>query len=394
MGDAYTFFLPQNITVGAGSIAKIGEVAAKLHSKKAFIITGNSMVRHGVVSHVSDLLFEHSIVSEHFSDIEPNPSVSTVERCTDAFIASKADLIIALGGGSPMDVAKAVAVVAKYGGSITDYEGADKLPGDTIPMIAVPTTAGTGSEVTAFSVITDHARDYKFTVFSYKLLPAYAILDPELITTLPKSVAAACGMDALIHAIESEISLAANPFSEAMSEKAIALIGSAILAYVEDRTDLMAAESMITGSLFAGIAFSFARLGNVHAMSHPISALYDVPHGVANAVLLPYVMEYNATADAGKYQKIYELLTGETFVGEFDPMILVEKIRELCKKLEIPETISAAVSHQPKFAGITREEILDHIPFMTEDAMKSGNIQVNPRRTTAEDILKLYKTAL
>lgn len=171
-----------------------------------------------------------------------------------------------------MDVAKAVGVVAKYGGSVTDYEGAHKVPGPIVPLIAIPTTAGTGSEVTAFSVITDHSRNYKLTVFSYEILPKYAILDAELITTAPASVAAACGIDAFIHAEEAYVSTAASPFSDALAEKAMALIGKNIRRFVANRNDIESAEAMMTGSLFAGIAFSFARLGNVHAMSHPVSA--------------------------------------------------------------------------------------------------------------------------
>ena len=242
-----------------------------------------------------------------------------------AILASGADFIVALGGGSPMDVAKAVGVVAKYGGSITEYEGADKVPGDIIPLVAIPTTAGTGSEVTAFSVITDHSRNYKLTVFSYKLIPAYAILDAELLTTAPASVAAACGIDAMVHAIEAYISSAASPFSDAMAEKALELIGSNIRKYVANRTNIEAAEGMLVGSLFAGIAFSWARLGNVHAMSHPVSAFFNVPHGVANAILLPTVIEYNALADDGKYFKIYNYISKTTVKQEaFDSSMLAE----------------------------------------------------------------------
>lgn len=215
-------------------------------------------------------------------------------------------------------------MTAKYGGSITEYEGAHKVPGKIVPLIAIPTTAGTGSEVTAFSVITDHSRDYKLTVFSYELLPEYAILDPELLTSAPASVAAACGIDAFIHAEEAYISTAASPFSDAMAEKAMELIGKNIRRFVARRTDLEAAEAMLTGSLFAGIAFSYARLGNVHAMSHPVSAFFDVPHGVANAVLLPVIAEYNALADHGRYLKIYNYISEiPAYADEFEPMMLV-----------------------------------------------------------------------
>jgi alcohol dehydrogenase len=281
-----------------------------------------------------------------------------------------------------MDVAKAVGVVAKYGGSITEYEGADKVPGDIVPLIAVPTTAGTGSEVTAFSVITDHSRDYKLTVFSYKLIPSYAILDAELITTAPASVAAACGIDAMVHAIESYISTAASSFSDAMAEKALELIGKNIRRYVANRRDLEAAEGMLTGSMFAGIAFSWARLGDVHAMSHPVSAFFNVPHGTANAILLPSVIEYNALADSGKYLKIYNYISRTSKKPEeFNPEQLVLLLKELNKALGIPAGLKQAGVTEDKFAA------------MAEDAMKSGNIAVNPRSTTKEDVLELYRRA-
>ena len=288
-----------------------------------------------------------------------------------------------------------VGVVAKYGGSITEYEGAHKVPGPIIPLIAIPTTAGTGSEVTAFSVITDHSRDYKLTVFSYELLPAYAILDAELITTAPASVAAACGIDAFIHAEEAYISTAASPFSDAMAEKAMALIGKNIRRFVANRGDMEAAEAMMVGSLFAGIAFSFARLGNVHAMSHPVSAFFDVPHGVANAVLLPVVAEYNALADHGRYLTIYnDISPVPAYTDDFEPMMLVDAIHSLCADIGIPENLTIAINQASKTGEVTREEIESKIEAMAVDAMKSGNIAVNPRSSRQCDIEMLYKKAL
>ena len=318
-----------------------------------------------------------------YTETEGNPSVETVEKAAAAFCKSGADFIIALGGGSPMDVAKAVGVVARYGGSITEYEGGGRVPGDIIPLIAIPTTAGTGSEVTAFSVITDHSRNYKLTVFSYKLIPAYAILDPELLTTAPVSVAAACGIDAMVHALEAYISKDASPFSDAMAEKALELIGKNIRRYVADRTDIEAAEAMITGSLFAGIAFSWARLGDVHAMSHPVSAYFDVPHGVANAILLPTIVEYNALADRGKYLKLFNYISlTPASEAEFEPFMLVDLLTELNEQLGIPGSLGEV--------GVTA----DKFDAMADDAMKSGNIAVNPRSTTKKDVLSLYEKAL
>ena len=378
----FTFSIPQNIVVGKESLAKLPQLAKKLGGKHAFIISGPHLNKMGIVQSCEDALKAEGMDASAFTETEGNPSVETVDKATKAFKESGADFIVALGGGSPMDVAKAVGVLAKYGGSITEYEGADKVPGDIVPLIAIPTTAGTGSEVTAFSVITDHSRNYKLTVFSYKLLPAYAILDANLLTSAPPSVAAACGIDAMIHALEAYISTAASPFSDAMAEKALELIGGNIRRYVANRTDEEAAENMLVGSLFAGIAFSWARLGNVHAMSHPVSAYFNVPHGVANAILLPTIVEYNMLADHGKYLKIYNYIAQKPVKAcEFTPDMLVDEIRELNASLGIPASLQEA--------GVTR----DKFDAMAEDAMKSGNIAVNPRSSTKKDILSLYEKA-
>ena len=393
--NEFNFSVPQNIIVGRGSMAKLPEVAKKMGGKLAFIISGPHLKKMGLVEKAAESLRAEGILVDDFTDIEGNPSVTTVEAATEAFQASGADFIVAFGGGSPMDVAKAVGVVAKYGGSITEYEGAHKVPGKIIPLVALPTTAGTGSEVTAFSVITDHSRDYKLTVFSYELLPAYAILDADLITTAPASVAAACGIDAFIHAEEAYISTAASPFSDAMAEKAMELIGENIRRFVANRTDVEAAEAMMVGSLFAGIAFSFARLGNVHAMSHPVSAFFDVPHGVANAVLLPVVAEYNALADHGRYYKIYNYISEiPAYEDEFEPMMLVDAIRSLCEAIGIPANLTEAINQAGKTGSISRETIEEKIEAMAADAMKSGNIAVNPRSSRQCDIEMLYRKAL
>ena len=393
--NTFNFSVPQDITVGKGSLAKLPEIAKKLGGSHAFIISGPHLAKMGLVEKAADYLKTVDIKTDAFTEIEANPSVATVEKATEKFKESGADFIVAFGGGSPMDVAKAVGVVAKYGGSITEYEGAHKVPGSIIPLIAIPTTAGTGSEVTAFSVITDHSRYYKLTVFSYELLPAYAILDAELITTAPASVAAACGIDAFIHAEEAYISTAASPFSDAMAEKAMALIGKNIRRFVANRGDMEAAEAMMVGSLFAGIAFSFARLGNVHAMSHPVSAFFDVPHGVANAVLLPVVAEYNALADHGRYLTIYnDISPVPAYTDDFEPMMLVGAIHSLCADIGIPENLTIAINQASKTGEVTREEIESKIEAMAVDAMKSGNIAVNPRSSRQCDIEMLYKKAL
>ena len=215
------------------------------------------------------------------------------------------------------------------------------------------------------------------------LLPTYAILDPELITTVPEKTAAACGIDAMVHALEAYISKAASPFSDIFAKEALRLIGGSIRDYVADRSNLTAGENMMVGSLFAGIAFSHARLGDVHAMSHPVSAYFDVPHGVANAILLPTVAEFNCTdADPEKYHYIYECISKDKTGGEeFTPDMLAAEIRVLNHELDIPPTLNEV--------GVTS----DKFEQMADDAMKSGNIQVHQRFTTKNDILKLYELA-
>ena len=393
--NEFSFSVPQNITVGKGSLAKLPEIVKKSGGSHAFLMSGPHLAKMGLVEKAAESLKVAGIAVDTFTEIEGNPSVETVDKATAAFKESGADFIVAFGGGSPMDVAKAVGVTAKYGGSITEYEGAHKVPGPIIPLIAIPTTAGTGSEVTAFSVITDHSRDYKLTVFSYEILPAYAILDAELLTTAPASVAAACGIDAFIHAEEAYISTAASPFSDAMAEKAMSLIGKNIRRFVANRGDIEAAEAMLVGSLFAGIAFSFARLGNVHAMSHPVSAFFDVPHGVANAVLLPVIAEYNALADHGRYLTIYnDISPVPAYEEEFEPLMLVDAIRELCGEIGIPANLTEAINNASKTGSVSAEEIESKIEAMAVDAMKSGNIAVNPRSSRQCDIEMLYRKAL
>ena len=380
--NSFSFTIPQNIVVGAGSLKRLPELAKNLKKSKAYIISGPHLEKIGMVDKCREALKAAGIESDAFTQTEGNPSTDTVAKAAEGFKSSKADFIVAFGGGSPLDVAKAVAVIASYGGNITDYEGGGKVPGPVVPMIAIPTTAGTGSEVTAFSVITDHSRNYKLTVVSNYLLPAYAILDPELITTVPKSTAAACGIDAMVHALEAFISKAASPFSDLFAKEALRLIGTSIRDYVLDRSNLAACESMLTGSLFAGIAFSHARLGDVHAMSHPVSAYFDVAHGVANAVLLPTIVDYNMTYASEKYKYIYDCICEKPLSDDtFTPEMLAAEIRVLNDELGIPSSLSDV--------GVD-SSLFDK---MADDAMKSGNILVNPRPTTKKDILALYAQA-
>ena len=381
--DSFSFTIPQNIKFGAGTLDLLPDLAKELGKSKGYIISGPHLNKIGMVAKCRKALKNAGMESECFTETEGNPSTDTVVKATEGFKKSKADFIVAFGGGSPLDVAKAVAVLATYGGNIVDYEGAGKVMGPVVPMIAIPTTAGTGSEVTAFSVITDHSRNYKLTVVSNYLLPAYVILDPDLIATVPANTAAACGIDAMVHALEAYISKAASPFSDIFAREALRLIGGSIRDYVADRSNPAACESMMVGSLFAGIAFSHARLGNVHAMSHPVSAYFDVPHGVANAILLPTVVDFNKhAADPEKYRYIYGCISKDMGADiNFTPDMLATEIRMLNYELGILPTLSDI--------GVTS----DKFEQMADDAMKSGNIQCNPQFTMKNDILKLYEQA-
>lgn len=381
--DSFSFTIPQNIKFGAGTLDLLPDLAKELGKSKGYIISGPHLNKIGMVAKCRKALKNAGMESECFTETEGNPSTDTVVKATEGFKKSKADFIVAFGGGSPLDVAKAVAVLATYGGNIVDYEGAGKVMGPVVPMIAIPTTAGTGSEVTAFSVITDHSRNHKLTVVSNYLLPAYVILDPDLIATVPANTAAACGIDAMVHALEAYISKAASPFSDIFAREALRLIGGSIRDYVADRSNPAACESMMVGSLFAGIAFSHARLGNVHAMSHPVSAYFDVPHGVANAILLPTVVDFNKdAADPEKYRYIYGCISKDMGADiNFTPDMLATEIRMLNYELGILPTLSDI--------GVTS----DKFEQMADDAMKSGNIQCNPQFTMKNDILKLYEQA-
>ena len=378
----FGFIIPQDCQFGLGSLKKLPAFLKAAGSDNVMLISDRGLEAIGVVDKVRAIIKDAGLNYSEYLDVVPNPTTDCVDECAAQYKAAGCTAIIALGGGSPMDVAKAVGVVAKFGGTISDYEGVGKVPGPIDTLIAVPTTAGTGSEVTVAAVITDEARNYKLSVLGPQISPTYAVLDPELIMTAPASVAAACGVDALIHAMESYINTAANPFSMAIAEKAMELIGRSIRKFVARRDDVDAACDMMLGSTFAGIAFANNRLGDIHAMSHPVSAFFHVAHGVANAVLMPTCFEFNALASDERYAKIYEYITGKTAGADFVAQDLCDALRQLNKDLGIPACLADV--------GVTE----DKIPQMAIDAMKSGNVLVNPRITTVKDVEALYKKAM
>lgn len=379
----FRFKVPQNIEFGVGSLKKLPEILNESKSEHVFLISDEGLAKLGVVKKVQDIVEADGLKCTTYLGVVPNPTVDVVNESTKCYKESSATSIIALGGGSSMDVAKATGVLATYGGKITDYEGLYKVPGPIVPIIAIPTTAGTGSEVTASAVVTDEERNYKMSVISYEMLPKYAVLDPQLIMTAPASIAASCGVDALIHALEAYVSNFASPFTDAMAEKAMELIGANIRRFVANRQDEEAACAMMTGSTFAGMAFAWAKLGNVHAMSHPVSAYFHVPHGVANAVLLPTVIEYNALSDHGRYEKIYNFIREKKEPAkDFKPQMLIDEIKKLNADLGIPQSLSEV--------GVTE----DKIEAMAKDAVVHPNVLANPRQTNLKEMIELYKKAL
>ncbi|MDT2598580.1 iron-containing alcohol dehydrogenase [Enterococcus hulanensis] len=379
----FTFKVPQSIEFGMGSLKKLPEILKENQSEHVFLISDRGLEGLGVVKKIQDIIEAGGISCTTYLGTIPNPTVAVVNESAALYKECGATSIVALGGGSSMDVAKTTGVLAKYGGEITDYEGLYKVPGPIVPIIAIPTTAGSGSEVTASAVITDEARNYKMSVISYEMLPKYALLDPELIMTAPASIAASCGIDALIHAMEAYVSRNASPFTDAMAEKAMKLIGGNLRQFIANRQDEEAACAMMIGSTFAGMAFAWAKLGNVHAMSHPLSAYFHIAHGVANAILLPTIVEFNALADRGRYETIYNFIRERKEpAANFSPQLLIDEIKKLNTDLGIPSCLSEM--------GVTE----DKIPEMAEDAMKSPNVAVNPRLTTIKDIIDLYQKAL
>lgn len=379
--ESFSFFQPGMIYFGVGSSLETGSRLKDLGLARVLLISDRGLEAAGLVKKLEDVLLEADISYATFLDVEVNPSIETVNQALELYKENNSHGVLCLGGGSPIDTAKAVSILISNGGSIQDFEGPHKVRGPVVPVVAIPTTAGTGSEVTPFTVITNRQTNCKFSIFSYETIPRMAILDPVLITTLPPLLAASTSMDALTHAIEAYISLVASPFSDAMAEKSMELILDNIRCFVANRADLEAASGVLLGSMFAGIAFAWGRLGNVHAMAHPLGGFYDMPHGIANAVLLPTVLEYNALADKGKYQRIYRFFQKENS-HDFDPLMLVDEIRKLSRELDIPPNLSEL--------GVDKESV----PKMALDAMKSGNIAVNPRQTSLQDITDLYLRAL
>ncbi|MYD64066.1 MAG: iron-containing alcohol dehydrogenase [Gemmatimonadetes bacterium] len=382
--DHFSYYGPTRLIMGRGTIGNIPQILNEQQVKKAQIVTDRGLVQAGVVARVTEILDKSHIAYSIYDGVEPNPPIRNVEDCAAQYQSENCDFLLAIGGGSSMDVAKTSGVLVNHGGKITDYFIGEKpVPGPIPFLLCVPTTYGTASEVTPFAVITDD-NHFKGTVSGPYVIPDVGILDADMAVALPLPIAAATGMDALTHAIESYVSLMSNPISEGMALHAIRLISQNLRQAAYSDHNHEATQNMIIGSTMAGFAFSQTRLGNVHAMSHPVGGHYGVPHGIANSILLTRIMTYNRYACPEKFADIAAAM-GEDVngLGAIDASVLaVEAVQNLSDDVGIPATLGEA--------GAKAEGI--HV--MAEDAMKSGNIQVNPRKTTIKDVIALYEESM
>lgn len=381
--NRFTYFSPTRIISGRGAIEDIPQLLAIRPEKKALIVTDIGLIQAGLVDRITSMLDTASLNHAVYSGVIANPPISTVQACADCYQKSKCDFLIGFGGGSSMDVAQAAGILINNGGKIQDYFGPNKAKARMPFCICVPCTYGTGSEVTPFAVITDN-NQYKNAVIGPEIIPDVGILDSEMAVALPLPIAGATGMDALTHAIESYTSLSSNTISEGLALQAIRLISKNLRQAGANDYNHNATQQMLIASTTAGMAFSQTRLGNVHALSHPVSGHYDVPHGIANAILLPHIMDFNRMACPTKFADIAVAL-GENIEGLDDmeaATCAVRAAKMLGQDVGIPPTLSEA--------GATMEGILT----MAEDAMKSGNIPINPRKTTLSDVISLYEQSM
>jgi alcohol dehydrogenase len=357
----YVFHAPTRVIFGTGAVQTTGRELAALGGSSALVVTDAGVVNAGLLDAVLASLAAADIATTVFDAVEPNPSIGTVEAALAKYQTDGCNAIVAVGGGSPMDVAKAVGILVTNGGAISDYEGKpDAVRADLPPLICVPTTCGTGSEVTPFAVITDEARHWKMSIASPREVPRVAIVDPDLFLKMPAPLIAATGMDALTHAIESYTNQDVQPFADALDIHAIRLIGANLRPAVANGNKEAMAHMAIAATM-AGMGFSQNRLGIVHAISHPVTSYVGTPHGVANAILLPYVLEYNAIGAGPRIAEIGRALTDGQGGPPWrhSPQAGIDAVRALSRDVGIPETLGEV--------GVTEE----HIPSIATDAKKS-----------------------
>lgn len=374
------FVLNETSYHGAGAIKEIATEVKGRGFKKAFVCSDPDLIKFGVTKKVTDVLDNADIDYEIYSEIKPNPTIENVKTGVAAFKASGADCIIAIGGGSSMDTAKAIGIIIKNPdfADVRSLEGVAPTTNKCVPIIAVPTTAGTAAEVTINYVITDTEKNRKTVCVDPKDIPVVAVVDPDMMSSMPKGLTAATGMDALTHAIEGYITAGAWELSDMFHLKAIEIISNSLRGAVENTPQ--GREGMALGQYVAGMGFSNVGLGIVHSMAHPLGALYDTPHGVANAIILPTVMEYNAPATGEKYRNIAKAMG----VDGVDGMTLdearkaaVNAVKKLSKDVGIPENLK----------DIVKPEDVD---FLAQSAYDDACRPGNPRETSVEEIKELY----
>lgn len=371
---------------GPGCRSEIAVEAKRRGFKKAFFVTDKDLVKFGVAAKIEEVLKNADIPYVIFDDVKPNPTIANVLNGVEAYKASGADFIVALGGGSSIDTAKGIGIVVNNPefSDVKSLEGVAPTHSKAVPTFAVPTTAGTGAEVTINYVIIDEDAQKKMVCVDPNDIPAVAFIDPELMYSMPKRLTAATGMDALTHAIESYITPGAWLMSDMFEKTAIELIAKYLKRAVDDGNDKEAREGMAQAQYIAGMGFSNVGLGIVHSMAHPLGARYDTPHGIANAVLLPYVMVYNAqSAAAPKYRGIAEAMGVDTkgMTDEEAVKAACKAVADLARSVDIPERVS--------MIGVKEEDI----PQLAIDAFNDVCTGGNPRPTSVEDIEELYRTA-
>lgn len=382
MLTARRIYWPAINLIGPGSVKLIGEEITKLGLKKALLVTDKGLVQSGIVKQVTDVLDESGIAYAVFDDVKPNPTTKNVHDGLALFQKEQCDFIISVGGGSPQDTGSGIGILSTNGGNIAEYEGVRKSKNKSVPIVAVSTTAGTAAEVTINYVITDEDRKLKMIMIDPNALPAIAVNDPELMLKKPASLTAATGLDALTHAIEGYTAKGAFELSDAIAFKSIELIGKYLVDAVKNGLNLEARSGMGWGSYIAGLSYSNAGLGIVHSMAHQLGGEYDLPHGVANAMLLPYVMEYNMDACPQKFADIARALgeNVDTLSAEEAAQVAVQAVRRLAKEVGIPPLRESAFKPED-------------VAKLAEQAIRDACTGANPKEVTKEDIVAIYLKA-
>ena len=375
------YYVPSINLMGAGCLNDLGATVNDLGFKKAFVVTDNFLMSNGVANKVLNVLEGAGIAYEVYSEVVPNPTCKNVHDGLERLKGTDCDFLVSIGGGSPQDTAKAIGILATNGGHIKEYEGVNLSKNKSLPIVAVNTTAGTSSEVTINYVVTDEERHVKMVMVDKNSLATVTVNDPELMVEKPASLTAATGMDALTHAIETIVTPGAYPVSDATALAAVKIIFDYLPRAVENGHDIEAREQMVYAVFLGGIAFSNAGLGNVHAMAHQLGGIYNLPHGVCNAMLLPYVEEENAKYVPEKFVSIANVLgyDVESKSAQECAAFVVDSMKELAKKVGIPATLGELGVNDVDF------------DLLAENAMKDICAPGNPVEFTKEQIIELYK---